>query len=61
MPTKVLDSWALMAFFEDEPAAEQVEKILSRRQPMRNRSSCSAQSIGVRFIITPCGRSHSGS
>ena len=29
MATKVLDSWALIAFFEDEPAAEQVEKILA--------------------------------
>ena len=28
MATKVLDSWALLAFFEDEPAAEEVEKIL---------------------------------
>ncbi len=29
MATKVLDSWALIAFFEDEPAAEQVEKLLA--------------------------------
>ena len=30
MPKKsiVLDSWAMMAFFENEPAAEQVEKII---------------------------------
>jgi ribonuclease VapC len=28
MATKVLDSWALIAFFEDEPAAEAVEKTL---------------------------------
>jgi len=28
MATKVLDSWALMAFLHDEPAAEQVEKLL---------------------------------
>lgn len=28
MATKVLDSWALMAFFNDEPAAEEVEKLL---------------------------------
>ena len=28
MATKVLDSWALLAFFEDEPAAEEVEKLL---------------------------------
>jgi predicted nucleic acid-binding protein len=29
MAVKVLDSWALIAFFEDEPAAEQVEKLLA--------------------------------
>ena len=29
MATKVLDSWALLAFFEDEPAAEEVEKLLA--------------------------------
>jgi uncharacterized protein len=28
MATKVLDSWALMAFLLDEPAAEEVEKLL---------------------------------
>ena len=28
MATKVLDSWALIAFFEDEPAADEVEKLL---------------------------------
>ena len=27
MATKVLDSWALIAFLEDEPAAEEVEKL----------------------------------
>ena len=30
MATKVLDSWALIAFFEDEPPAEQVEKLLAQ-------------------------------
>jgi predicted nucleic acid-binding protein len=30
MTTKVLDSWALIAFFEDEPAAEHVEKLLAQ-------------------------------
>lgn len=30
MATKVLDSWALIAFFEDEAAAEEVEKLLVR-------------------------------
>src|ERR1019366_4968375 len=32
MAVKVLDSWALIAFFEDEPAAEQVEKLLVRAE-----------------------------
>lgn len=30
MATKILDSWALIAFFEDEPAAEAVEKLLTQ-------------------------------
>ena len=30
MTTKILDSWALIAFFEDEPAAGEFEKILQR-------------------------------
>ena len=32
MATKVLDSWALLAFFEDEPAAEHVEKLLVKAE-----------------------------
>jgi uncharacterized protein len=32
MAVKVLDSWALIAFFEDEPAAEQVEKLLVKAE-----------------------------
>ena len=28
MPAKVLDGWALVAFFEDEPAANAVEELL---------------------------------
>ena len=32
MATKVLDSWALLAFFEDEPAAGQVEHLLTRAE-----------------------------
>ena len=30
MATKILDSWALMALFNDEPAADQVEKVLEQ-------------------------------
>jgi len=32
MSTKILDSWALIAFFEDEPAAGQVEKLLVKAE-----------------------------
>jgi ribonuclease VapC len=32
MGVKVLDSWALIAFFEDEPAAEQVESLLLKAE-----------------------------
>jgi predicted nucleic acid-binding protein len=32
MATKVLDSWALIAFFEDEPAAEEIEKLLVKAE-----------------------------
>jgi ribonuclease VapC len=37
MAVKVLDSWALLAFFEDEPAAEIVEKILLEGEAGRTR------------------------
>src|ERR1700733_3682749 len=30
MPSKVLDSWALMAFFKGEPAAAEVEKLIEK-------------------------------
>jgi ribonuclease VapC len=32
MATKVLDSWALIAFFEDEPAADEVERLLVKAE-----------------------------
>ena len=38
MATKVLDSWALLAFFEDEPAAEEVEK--PRPRPIMGHTHC---------------------
>ena len=37
MATKVLDSWALLAFFEDEPAAEEVETLLTRANAGRDK------------------------
>lgn len=35
MPAKVLDSWALLAFFQDEPAAEMVEQLLAKAESGR--------------------------
>ena len=37
MASRVLDSWALIAFFEDEPAADAVEELLdqAKREPTR--------------------------
>ncbi len=37
MATKVLDSWALISFFEDEPAAEEVEKLLVKAEAGRHK------------------------
>ena len=37
MATRVLDSWALLAFFEDEPAAEEVETLLARADAGRDK------------------------
>jgi ribonuclease VapC len=37
MASRVLDSWALMAFFEDEPAAEAVEELLDQANREKHR------------------------
>jgi ribonuclease VapC len=37
MASRVLDSWALIAFFEDEPAAEAVEEMLDQASRDRHR------------------------
>ncbi len=37
MATKVFDSWALMAFFQDEPAAAEVERIIVKANEGRHR------------------------
>lgn len=42
MASKVLDSWALIAFFEDEPAADAVEEIIHRATMGRDRLYLSA-------------------
>src|SRR3989338_8368964 len=46
MATKVLDSWALMAYFEDEPAGEEVEKILLQAEAGRHKLLLSAVNWG---------------
>lgn len=42
MANKVLDSWALVAFFEDEPAASQVEEVLDQASSNQHRLYLSA-------------------
>ena len=42
MANKVLDSWALVAFFEDEPAASQVEEVLDQASTNQHRLYLSA-------------------
>jgi predicted nucleic acid-binding protein len=42
MANKVLDSWALIAFFEDEPAAEAVEELIHQATQERHRLYLSA-------------------
>lgn len=37
MANRVLDSWALIAFFEDEPAADAVEEILNQGAQEKHR------------------------
>ncbi|MGO8837674.1 MAG: type II toxin-antitoxin system VapC family toxin [Limisphaerales bacterium] len=52
MATKVLDSWALIAFFEDEPAAETVEKILEQAAAERHKLLMSVVNWGEVYYNT---------
>jgi ribonuclease VapC len=52
MATKVLDSWALIAFFEDEPAAEAVEKILEQATAEKHRLLISVVNWGEIYYNT---------
>jgi predicted nucleic acid-binding protein len=52
MATKVLDSWALIAFFEDEPAAEEVEKILQAAADEKHRLLMSVVNWGEVYYNT---------
>ena len=52
MPVKVLDSWALIAFFEDEPAAAQVEKLLLQAEAGTHKLLLSAINWGEIYYNT---------
>jgi uncharacterized protein with PIN domain len=52
MATKVLDSWALIAFLEDEPAAEAVEKLLAQAAAEKHKLLLSAVNWGEIYYNT---------
>lgn len=53
MAVKVLDSWSLIAFFENEPAAEPVERLLVHAGSGKHKLLLSAVSWGeVYYIMT---------
>lgn len=52
MATKVLDSWALIAFFEDEPAAEEVEKLLQQAAAEKHKLLMSVVNWGEVYYNT---------
>ena len=52
MATKVLDSWALIAFFEDEQAAEAVEKILEQAAAAKHKLLISVVNWGEIYYNT---------
>ena len=52
MSTKVLDSWALIAFFEDEPAAVDVEKLLQQAADAKHKLLMSVVNWGEVYYNT---------
>ena len=52
MAIKVLDSWALIAFFEDEPAADDVEKLLHQASEGKHKLLLSVVNWGEIFYST---------
>lgn len=52
MPVKVLDSWALLAFFQDEPAADMVEQLLAKAESGRLSLLLSVVSWGEIYYST---------
>ncbi len=58
MATKVLDSWALIAFFGDEPAAEEVEKLLHQAADEKHKLLLSVVNWGEIYYNTMREVSH---
>ena len=52
MATKILDSWALMALFNNEPAADAVEKILEQATADRHKLLMSVVNWGEIYYNT---------
>ena len=52
MATKVLDSWALIAFLEDEPAADAVEKLLAQAAAEKHKLLLSVVNWGEIYYNT---------
>jgi ribonuclease VapC len=52
MATRVLDSWALIAFLEDEPAAEAVEKLLAQAATQKHQLLLSVVNWGEIYYNT---------
>lgn len=52
MAAKVLDSWALIAFLEDEPAAERVEELLKHAAVGKHKLLLSAVNWGEIYYNT---------
>jgi len=52
MATKVLDSWAIIAFFEDEPSADAVERLLQQAVEGKHRLLLSVVNWGEIYYAT---------
>lgn len=57
MATKVLDSWALMALFNEEPAADAVEKLLTQAATEKHRLLMSVVNWGEIYYSVMRGAS----
>jgi ribonuclease VapC len=57
MATKILDSWALMALFNEEPAADAVEKLLAQAAADRHRLLMSVVNWGEIYYSVMRGAS----